>query len=344
MRALALSLVFVACSSIRYDKPPSPAWIDQTPTKMDAGMVEVVGITAATEDARGDAERAFAAAKQRLAEALVSQVRTQSNDWSWSSGTKEQVVVEQNVEVRTDIQLEGVTQIGAYRDETTGSQYVKARVDMGAFVGKIRARLQPTIDQLAQGLADAKAMEQQRTVEAYLSLLKLRNVANGAMGEVRLLNVIAPRDEALSKFRAQMKEIEDLTKGVASRASFVITATGPDPATNDRMKAAAREVLVRWGFNESAAKDPAVRLTLTIDSKKLPEETRGGRTEFVYGAAGSARLQQRAGDWNALSATLQEGRYTETHASEPEAKRRALQSGADTLISMWRSLGRSLTQ
>jgi hypothetical protein len=344
MRLACVSLCLIGCSSIRYDKPPSPAWIQQTPTKMDAGVGEVVGIAAATEDARGDAERGLASAKQRLAEALVSQVRTQSNDWSWSSASKEQTVVEQNVEVRTDIQLEGVTQTGAYRDEVTGSQYVRARVDLGAFVQKLKARVQPTIEALSRGLVEAKAMEQTRAIEAYLSLLKLHTVADDAVSDVRVLNALAPKDETLSAFRSVTRDLEAQTKGLAARTTFAVTVSGPDAALNERMRQAAREVFSKWGFKETVSKDPSVRLVVTLETKRLADEAISGRTAFVYTAIGGARLQQRDGDFSPLSVELQEGRYTESHASEPEARRRALQSGAETLMSLWRGLGRSLTQ
>jgi len=208
----------------------------------------------------------------------------------------------------------------------------------------VATRLRRAIEDIERSLDEVSGQKTNNIVHALFALLKTRGQTEALLEDVRLLGALTSKDPLLDRYRALIRRIETVGRTIVSAGTYSLSITAPDTTVRDRLRGATRDMLGKWGFVETQGKDPALRLTMAVDVKRLGEEQHGGRTEFLYGAVGEAHLFERAGEWTELAATLPDGRYTELHANEAEAKRRAINAAADTLLSIFRSLLRGAAE
>tara|TARA_Y100001934_G_C12237825_1_gene718744 strand:+ start:96 stop:1181 length:1086 start_codon:yes stop_codon:yes gene_type:complete len=337
----------VGCSGPNYylDEGKSPDWLRQTTSKIGGANIEMLGTAPITTQVKTDYELAVREAKNQIAQLFMSQVISRTNDWSLvlskENGGQDRQVLQQNIEIRTNVKVDDVRVLRKWRDEETHTQYVLVRVDRGAWAQKISRRTEQTFKQLENAFARAKNnIEANRPMQGYKFLLKAYEHGRLLEPDIVVLELLDPRKGAKSKLNQIHETLRTLSQTLRDEVGFSIQIECPDSTIASDAQANLKSFLNQYGFT-TAQRPRMIRIAGEIGQRFIKKEKIANRIELVHAAQGSLRVLEADGsEVQALSFVLPPNGYTEQNKNKRQAKKAALQLGGDTIVSKFRSLFR----
>jgi len=342
-----LFLVAAGCSGPNYylNEGENPGWLRHTTATIGGAKIEMVGTAPITTQVKNDYDLAVREAKNQIAQLFMSQVISRTNDWSLvlgkEQGGQDRQVLQQNIEVRTNVRVDDVKVLQKWRDEETHTQYVLVRVNRGAWAQKINKRTEATFSQLEKEFELAKqTMNANRPLQGYKSLLKAYEYGRILEPDIVVLELLDPRKGAKTKLNAIHQTLRELGKTLRDEVGFSIQIRCPDSSVAQDTQANLESFINQYGFT-SATRPRMIRIEAEIGQRFVKKEKVANRVELVHAAQGKLRVLEADGsEVQALSFVLSPRGYTEQSQNGREAKKAALRLGGDTIVSKFRSLFR----
>jgi hypothetical protein len=311
----------------------------------------MIGTAPVTSQTQRDLDFAVRDAKARIGQLFISEVKSRTIDWSLSlqggSRDGERQVLQQNIEVRTQMKVEDVKVETSYRDEETRTQYISVSVNRTAWSAKIQKRIKTKLDQLSGTLSSAKVHREKRQgLAAYTKLQDGYAMGASIQSDIIVIDLLQPKLGLGRKLAVLKGELDDVNRSLRESFSFELKIKSRAPAIGADFNAKLEEFLNGYGFSLGVQKTPHVILiTVEIQQKFVAKENVGNRTEFVHAALGKLRVTDADGsEVRSLSISLPNRGYTERGPNRKEAARKALELAGDSLSSKFRSQFRKTFQ
>jgi len=344
---LGLFLFAAGCSGPNYylNEGESPGWMRQTTSTIGGAKIEMVGTAPITTQVKNDYDLAVREAKNQIAQLFMSQIVSRTNDWSLvlgkEQGGQDRQVLQQNIEVRTNVKVDDVKVIQKWRDEETHTQYVLVRVNRGVWAQKIHKRTQATFAQLGKEFELAKqTMSANRPMQGYKSLLKAYEYGRVLEPDIVVLELLDPRKGAKTKLNTIHQTLRELGRTLRDEVGFSIEIQCSDSSVAQDTQTNLETFINQYGFT-SASRPRMIRIEAKIGQRFVKKEKVANRVESVHAAQGKLRVLEADGsEVQALSFVLSPRGYTEQNQNGREAKKAALRLGGDTVVSKFRSLFR----
>lgn len=303
------AIALQACGGPNYgfDPAPAPPWVEEIETRKGS-VWSVTGATAVSLDKKRDVSLATEDAKSRLALMLSSQVKSQSRDTSWSaaqSGERaEGQLIEQQIVIDSEVRIEGAEVTAAYREEATHRQLVKVSVDVSLWRKRISDRLEQRLV-LAEGqLQLVKAMVTTKATQALAKFAGLQNAGAQMDADVKLLTLLGDERGLAKRYEQWTQTWRDM--GEAIHKEVTVHVSGHEEVVRE-----ATRFMQELGVKSVAeAKDAAIVIVGTVQSRFVREESAGKRKEQIYGCRASILVSDRSGsvpEWSVDQAELTVG-------------------------------------
>jgi len=340
----------LACAGPNYyfSEGPSPDWIRTTPKGIGGQAIRMVGATPVTSQVQRDVDLAIADAKAKIGQLFVSQVKARSTDWTLSvsseNSQEERLVLNQQVEVRTEIKIEDPVLQSKYRDEASRTQYVEVTVDRNKWSQKLNARVTSALKNISSKISEAEeALSARRPLRAYSALLKASKEGQDAQADVIVVDLLNPRlglGKKLSEGRAKLTKIN---RSLREQFTFDLSVQSKNKDAIDALRTAFETFLNKLGFGLARAKgSTTITLEVEMGQKAVKKERVGNRTEFVHEAYGKLKVYEPTGEEvRGLSFSLPAGNLREQSVDQDLAIEQAMQLAVDTIGSKFRSQFRS---
>ena len=346
-RSLLFFCVYVAgCGgpNFFFDKAPAPDWLRQTTSKLSHSRIQMLGTSPTTTQVKNDYNLAVREAKNQIAQLFMSQVVSRSTDWSLSLGredTEDRQVLQQNIEVRTNVRVDNVKVLHHYRDEETRTQYVLVAVDRRAWATRINLKTETAFTQLSHALETARAaLDNKRPLKAYGILLEAFQKGQEIQPDIVVLELLAPRQGAERKLNELHHQLREVSQKLRDRHPVYIQVKAPDTQIARDVRIKLETFFNGYGFS-AASSENSIKISVVIDQRFLKKERVAGRKEFVHSAAGSIKVvEPNASEFTSISFHLSPNSYTEQHRDRAQAAENALRLAADAVTSKFRSLFR----
>lgn len=349
LSALLLTLLCVSCGgpNFYFDSEPTPEWTRHTTSQIGSATIEMVGTAPVTTQVKNDFDLAVREAKNRIAQLFMSQVVSRSSDWSLSltnngEGSEDRQVLQQNIEVRTNVKVDNVKVVAQHRDEETSTQYVRVTVDRHAWATRLNRRTEATFRQLQQDTRRAQsAMQANHPLQAYQALVGAYQAGQQIEPDIIVLELLAPQQGAQTKLRELHRTLSQLGQQLRENFQFAISIQCADRRIARDVKTNLETFLNDYGFSTGRSAR-LIRVEAQLGKRFLKKERIAGRTEFVYAATGKLRVVAPDGsEVRSLAFHLPPETYTEQSPRDRDAMALALRLAADTVTSKFRSQFRS---
>jgi hypothetical protein len=343
--ALLLILLSVSCGgpNFYFDPAPIPEWTRHATSQIGPATIEMVGTAPVTTQVKNDFDLAVREAKNRIAQLFMSQVVSHSSDWSLSltnngQGSEDRQVLQQNIEVRTNVKVNNVKVVAQYRDEETSTQYVRVTVDRHRWATRLNRRTEETFRQLQGESQRARsAMQANHPLQAYQALLRAYQSGQELEPDIIVLELLAPRQGAQAKLREIHQTLRQIGEQLRENFQFAISIQCADPNVARDVKTNLETFLNDYGFS-TGREARLIRVEAQLGERFLKKERIAGRTEFVHAATGKLRVLEPDGsEVRSLAFHLPPETYTEQAPRDRVAITRALRLAADTVTSKFRS-------
>lgn len=344
--AILIALLIPACAGPNYyfDKGPSPEWTRDSTSTIGQKAIRMIGTAPVTGQTQRDLDFAVRDAKARIGQLFISEVKSRTIDWSLSlqGGNRdgERQVLQQNIEVRTQMKVEDVKVETNYRDKETRTQYVAVTVNRPAWTAKIQKRLTTKLDQLSGALSAAKVHREKRQgLAAYTKLQGGYALGASIQSDIIVIDLLQPKLGFGGRLAALKGSLDEVNRSLRESFSFELKIKSRAPAIGANFNVKLEEFLNGYGFSLGAKKTPHVILiTAEIQQKFVTKENVGNRTEFVHAALGKLRVTDADGsEVQSLSISLPNRGYTERGPNRKAAALKALELAGDSLSSKFRS-------
>lgn len=351
--AILVALLIPACAGPNYyfDKGPSPEWTRDSTSTIGQKGIRMIGTAPVTSQTQRDLDFAVRDAKARIGQLFISEVKSRTTDWSLSlqGGNRdgERQVLNQNIEVRTQMKVEDVKVEISYRDKETRTQYVAVTVNRKAWSSKIQKRITSKLGDLAEALSSAKVHRDKRQgLAAYTKLQEGYAMGASIQSDIIVIDLLEPKLGLGGKLATLKNELDNVNRSLRESFSFQLKIKSRAPAIGADFNAKLEEFLNGYGFSLGAQKTPNVILiTAEIQQKFVTKENVGNRVEFVHAAQGKLRVTDADGsEVRSLSISLPKSSYTERGPNRKAAARKALELAGDSLSSKFRSQFRKTFQ
>lgn len=343
---LLLCLYAAGCGgpNFFFDKAPAPDWLRQTTSELSHSKIQMVGTTPTTTQVKNDYDLAVRDAKNQIAQLFMSQVVSRTTDWSLSLGredTEDRQVLQQNIEVRTNVKVDNVKVLHHYRDEETQTQYVLITVDRRAWATRINLKTETAFTQLSHALETARAaLDTRRPLKAYGTLLKAFQKGQEIQPDIVVLELLAPKQGAERKLNELHHQLREVSQELRDHHPVYIQVKAPDTQIARDLRIKLETFFNGYGFSAASTED-SIRISVVIDQRFVNKERVAGRREFVHSATGSIKVVEPSGsEFTSISFHLSPNSYTEQHRDRAQAAENALRLGADAITSKFRSLFR----
>lgn len=338
--------MLTACAGPNYyfSDGPSPDWTRETTSKISSKGIRMVGTSPVTSRTQRDQDLAVRDAKAKIGQLFVSQVKARSTDWSLAlqGGEKnsERLVLSQQVEVRTNVKVEGVKVESSFRDEETRTHYVVVTVDRRVWSSKIKKRVLLRVTEVNAAIDQAESMlSKRRAMATYENLLRASLLIQEVEADLIVVDLLDPQLGMGKKLSELAGKIGGINQNLSENFSFVLSLKAPDANLAQSVRSNIEEFLNSCGFSlTEKATANSIRISAEIGQKHLKKERVGTRTEFIHVASGKLKVTEPDGsEVRALSFSLNPRSYTERDSDQKAAADKALQLAADTLASKFRS-------
>jgi len=336
----------VACAGPNYyfDDGPSPDWTRETTSRISSKAIRMVGTSPVTSQTQRDQDLAVRDAKAKIGQLFVSQVKARSTDWTLAlqGGEKdsERLVLNQQVEVRTNVKVEGVKVASSFRDEATRTQFVVVTVDRRAWSKKIKKRVLQRMSEVNSAIDAAQGkVSERRAMSAYQNLLRGSLLVQEVEQDLIVVDLLDPQLGLGKQMSELIQKIAGVNRALSENFSFVLSLKAPNSTLIETVQTNIEEFLNGYGFSLSkAATANTVQITAEIGQKHVKKERVGNRTEFIHAATGLLRVTEPDGsEVRSLSLSLNPRSHTERDTKRKMAAEKALQLAADTITSKFRS-------
>lgn len=335
-----LMLLATACSGpdYKFDPSPTPEWTGQPPAAMGAARLQAVGRAPATLQLQRDLELATRDAREQVALLFESKVKAETSDWtlevSTGKGSRSISSVSRDVRVATNVKVEA-TKVGAtYRDSDTRTQYVRLEVDRPRWAGQVRTRTDEAFAKIGTALKTAGAeLSKGKPFAAFKKTNEGYKVAAMVEPDTIVLSLLDADSKAQPTLRRNKALLDRLSRRLRDESCFTIVVEGP-AATE--VKGRIETFLAEYGFSTS---NPSCKHRVTVQANVgvRPDRTEkvANRTEHIYGATGKLAMVEAGAP--AIDVRLSKGAHEARGASAEEAKKKAIDLAAKTLVRKFRS-------
>ncbi len=346
---ILLLTTLAACGgpALKYDKPPSPGWINLPPTGIGSATLTAVGGAPATIEIARDSDLATRNAKSRVAQLFESKINSRLSDWTLAmTGAAAAVNLDgatHSVEVRSTLTVEGASVQSEYRDEKTRTHYVKIAVDRVAWARRLHGRIADGFKKFEENLAAAqKAVESRKPLSALKSLLEASREGAKIEPDVTAIDLLDNKAGIRAKLDKLRGEMDQLSRKLRSDYKFALSIQSSDPQAAGQLQANLEQFLGNWGFSVGKPSPNTIKLDIVIAQHKLDSEQVAGRTEYVNAGTGTLNAKDADGtEVPELTVKFESNRYQERDTDPKKAAVKALSLSADTLSSKFRSAFRN---
>lgn len=352
LASISLGLLVVGCGggpNLRFDPVPSPGWINQL-TQVEGSHVRAVGATRATPQVAADSDLAKRKGLQEIAASIQAQVVGRTNVWNAeaSSGDtrEERALVVTDVQVRTQLAVEGARVDKEYRDEASKTHYALVSVDKSAWASKVAGRLTTALNALERAVAKAgDHLKDGRVFKAMGAVTQAKAMREKGSVDVMVVEVLAGAIEQVERAQGLWEQLADAEQALTDSVAFNVEVSGGTAKareeTQSKIETFLRDQELRIG--SSAPQTVRVKLQLGHDAGRTQRV--GSRTDHLVNARGSLRVIGADGrEVSKMSFDLSGDRYQARHRDASEAANAADSLAGHTLVSQFRSRFRKLVR
>ena len=318
-----LALLFggmFACAGPNYyfSESPSPDWIRTTPKGISGKQIRMVGASPVTSQVQRDVDLAVADAKAKIGQLFVSEVKARSTDWTLSVNSEdkqeERLVLNQQIEVRTEIKIEDPVMQAKYRDEASRSQYVVVTVDRNKWSRKLNSRVTSALKNISTRITEAEeALSANHPLQAYGFLLKASKEGQDAQADVIVVDLLNPRlglGKQLSESRAKLAKIN---LRLREQFTFGLRVESKNEEALKSLSASLETFLNKFGFGLTLKNGSnLIQIKIEVGQKAVKKERVGERVEFIHEAYGKLKVYEPSGqEVRGLSFSLPTGSLQE---------------------------------
>jgi hypothetical protein len=240
-----------------------------------------------------------------------------------------------------------VKRVGAFRDESTRSQYVLLEVDTESWAADTRSRLEREIGRFEAKLARIKGrLKRKQVLHALVDTYKSRVIIERLGADLLSLSVLEPTDPTIKSVRDAMKGYEETLGQVLNQITVFLDIRSPDPGTSGALASDLGRFLAEHELAIVTKKANATVIAqVTAGARLLKEETVADRLEYVFVANGELQFIDSDGEIFApLQIHFLGARHTERSTSRAAARTAAIRLAATTLAAKLRSQWRQLVR
>lgn len=329
-----------------FSNEKQPAWITNEIQTSASEDLQAVGISPLTSNVQNDKELAIRGAKAKIAAMFVSEVDSRLNMLTMTTEQngkkKDNEILQNSVQVRSQVQVGDINVLGSFRDKKTKSHYVLVQVDKQKWSASLEKKLQANLKSLNSSIENVTTAKNNNEALKALQLIQKAHHEGAAVEQdLIVMDLLKPGNSFSEQIKQAKNQLQALQQEIAQRFPFYINVNVANPKLAKTLKGNIQQFLIECNLGYQVTdkqSNNAIKIEIHAGQDFVKEEQVGQRIEFLYAAQGEVTVIEPAGNpFTEMTIIISGKTYTSRGKSKEEGKELALSLASETLGSKFRS-------